>query len=69
MRWPEAVTQLLTRRFERAYESYNGGISDEELVLDDIEVAQAVEQLIEDSASTSSPSPAPANRWSEPRRY
>lgn len=32
MRWPDAITSLLTYRFEKLYEIYNEGIDDKQLV-------------------------------------
>ena len=35
MRWPEAVTQLLSARFDRFYEEWNEGYTDEQLLMED----------------------------------
>ncbi len=50
MRWPEAVTQLLQRRFERYYDEYNEGFTDEELQWDETTLREEVEKLIEDTS-------------------
>ena len=35
MRWPEAVKRLLTARFERIYDEWNEGYTDEQLLMED----------------------------------
>ena len=51
MRWPEAVSSLLTARFDRYYDEYNEGVSDAELVLDEEAVRTGIEELIETTSS------------------
>lgn len=36
MRWPDAIKSLLSKRFEELYEQYNDGITDEQLVWEDV---------------------------------
>jgi hypothetical protein len=36
LRWPEAVAKLLSVRFERWYDEYNEGVSDEQLPWEDL---------------------------------
>lgn len=36
IRWPEAISRLLLARFNRWYEEYNEGVSDEQLPWEDV---------------------------------
>lgn len=47
MTWPLAVKMLLTHRFEKWYERWNDGASDEDLVWMDIEVPYSEHELEE----------------------
>ena len=40
MRWPDAVNSYLHGRFNKLYESYNGGRTDQELVYEDEKVKE-----------------------------
>lgn len=55
MRWPEAIRELLKFRFETWYEAYNDGLTDEQIVwedvktngeIDDQKIKRAVEEFI-----------------------
>lgn len=57
MRWPEAVRALLDARFERFYEEWNEGVSDDLLredlredELDENKISQAVDEFVDDVA-------------------
>jgi len=59
IRWPEAVSRLLHLRFERFYEEWNEGRSDEELAWEDVKTggeydhnkaSKEVDRFIEDAS-------------------
>lgn len=47
MRWPEAVFELLSWRFEKFYSEYNEGVTDEALRWDDDAVQASVDQFLD----------------------
>jgi hypothetical protein len=47
MTWPLAVKMLLMNRFEKWYERWNDGATDEDLVWLDIEVPYTEDELVE----------------------
>lgn len=46
-RWPEAVAQLLTARFDKLYDEYNEGLEDDQLTFAD-EAKIEVEELVKE---------------------
>ncbi len=52
MRWPDAVFSLLSKRFDRFYDEYNEGITDDELGLNPEEIAEGIERLITETQTS-----------------
>lgn len=56
IRWPDAIRELLTARFEDFYEQYNEGLTDEQLAWDEVKQTapydfDALEAEVEDLRS------------------